>query len=874
MPLSAGDRLGPYEILAAIGAGGMGEVYKARDTRLGRDVAIKISKEAFSERFEREARSIAALNHPNICHLYDVGPNFLVMEFIGGTPLKGPLPLEKALDYACQILNALDAAHSKGITHRDLKPANILVAKSGIKLLDFGLAKQSGPLKEADATQALTEQGMIVGTLNYMSPEQLQSKEADARSDIFSFGLVLYEMLTGARAFEGGSAASVIASILEHPAPSLGEVAPAALNRILARCLKKDPEERWQSARDLRAALEIASAAPSRAPSSQSARGARIPWIAVTGALAVGWIVAAPFLWRATRPVNRPLTRLTVNLGSEALTGFNTTIAISPDGRRIVFPAKGANGKQQLATRTLDQTEPMLLAGTEGGFDPFFSPDSQWLGFFGAGQLFKISMQGGAPVPVCAAPTSYGAGASWGDDGNIVTGALNALSPLSRVSSAGGTPKLLTTLGAGEVIHRWPDVLPGSEAVLFTATPSVTGVENADIEAVSIKSGQTKILIHGGYYGRYVPSGHLLYVHQGSLFAVVFDPVKLELRGTPSPLVQDLAGNSTSGGGQFAVSADASGPGTLVYLPGKGTAQQWRIAWLDPSGNMKPLISTPAAYTQPRLSPDGRKLAYVNASDVYVYDLEREITTRITFTGHAVVIVWAPDSKHLVVRDAAGTFNLSWVRSDGGGESRKLIEDHDVLVPWSFSPGGRRLALHRRPSGGANGLWTLPMDMTDPDHPKTGKLEPFLTGPADEVTPMFSPDGRWLAYRSSESGTNEIYVRPFPSANGGKWQVSSGGGLYAIWSKNSHELFYETSDYRIMVMDYDVSGDSFVPGRARLWSDQQIFYPGNSNFDLAPDGKRFVVFTSPERADAGSAVHVNMLQNFFDEVRRRVPDTK
>ena len=857
MPLTAGTLLGPYEILAPIGAGGMGEVYRARDTRLGRDVAIKISAEQFSERFEREARSIAALNHPNICHLYDVGPNYLVMELIDGTPLKGPLAMEKAVAYAQQILDALDAAHQKGITHRDLKPANILVTKSGIKLLDFGLAKQREPLKETDATRALTQQGAIVGTLHYMSPEQLQGKDVDVRSDLFSFGCVLYEMLSGKRAFDGKSAASVIAAVLEREPEPLKATPP--LERVVKRALAKDPEQRFQTARDLKASLSWAlEHVPALTADSRSQLRIAVATAAAVTAITIA-ILTSWIAWRATRPIERPLTRLSVDLGPEAIAGLNTTVAISPDGRRVVFPTK-----RGLTTRLLDQAEPTLLLGTEGGSDAFLSPDGQWIGFFSGTQLKKISVQGGAPVTVCAVLAPRGA--SWGEDGSIVA-ALNLAGPLSVVPASGGAPKALTRLANDEVTHRWPQVLPGGQAVLFTASAAIYGMENANIEAVSLKTGRTVVLVRGGYYGRYLPSGQLVYVHQGVLFGVPFDATRLEVRGAPTPLVEDLGANPVTGGGEFAF----SGNGTLVYVSGKSSIQTSRIEWLDGSGKLQPLPAAPGVYMMPRFSPDGKKLAYWNSSDISVYDLERDTTTRLTFTGNVQTPIWSPDGRHIAFQ--AGGSSLFWIRSDGAGQPQRLVENLGLAVAYSFSPDGRRLAYFTQSPTTGFDLWTLPLDLTDPDHPKTGKPDPFLATPADELLPRFSPDGRWIAYRSNESGMFEIYVRPFPAGSGGKWQISNGGGLYAFWSPNGRELFYVTADYRIMVVGYSVSGDSFAPGKPRLWSDKPLLGDAAQlNLDLAPDGKRFAVVIAPETAEGEQgSVHVTMLENFFDEVRRRIP---
>jgi serine/threonine-protein kinase len=860
-----------YHITAKLGEGGMGEVWRATDTKLGRDVALKILPASFASdparmaRFEREAKALASLNHPHIAQIYGVEEGAMVMELVEGEPLRGPLPVEKAVEYAGEILDALDAAHRKGIVHRDLKPANILVTRQGIKLLDFGLAKLAeGPVAGPDetVTQGLTQQGQIVGTLQYMSREQLNGKEVDSRADLFSFGCVLYEMLSGNRAFDGKSAASVIAAVLEREPEPLKAAPP--LERVVTRALAKDPEQRFQTARDLKAALSWAlEHVPAATGTSRSRLRVMTAVAAVLGILAVvGWAIA----WHTTQPVDHPLTRLSVDLGPEAMTGLNLTVAISPDGRRLVFPMRGPDGKQLLATRLLDQAQPTLLPGTEGGRDPFFSPDGQWIGFFVNSQLKKISVQGGAPVTLNNSLAFMRMGASWSSDGNIAV--AGNLLPLSRIPAAGGPLQPLTKLGPGEVTQRWPQVLPGGEAVLFTASPTGGTQNDANIEAISLKTGQAKIVQRGGYYGRYLPSGHLVYVHQGTLFGVKFDLERLEARGVPVPILDDVAANPATGGGQF----DFSSTGTFVYVAGKSAAQTWQIAWLDSSGKMQPLLATPGAYTTPFLSPDGLKVAFSSDSDIYIYDLERETTPRLTVTGHAVNAVWAPDGKHLVFLSNGNGFGFFWVRSDGAGEPEQVLQGPNGMIPWSFSPDGRRLAYHQQDPETSLNLWTLPLDITDPDHPKSGKPEQFLRTPADERRPKFSPDGHWIAYESNESGSNEIYVRPFPAGGGSRWQISTGGGLYAFWSNNGRELFYETADYRIMVVDYTVDGTSFVPGKRRLWSDRQLFYAGSVNLDLAPDGKRFAVLTLPETApgEKGS-VHVVFLENFFDELRRRLP---
>jgi serine/threonine-protein kinase len=571
MTLSASDKLGPYEILALIGKGGMGEVYRARDPRLNRDVAIKVSAAQFSERFERETKAIAALNHPNICQIYDVGPNYLVMEYIEGESPKGPMALDEALRIARQIADALEAAHDKGITHRDLKPGNIKIKPDGtLKVLDFGLAKvTAAPSASGEnsptLTMGMTQAGMILGTASYMAPEQARGKESvDKRADIWAFGVVLYELITGKRMFTGEDVGEVLAKVIRDE-PDLSGV-PAQVTPLLKRCLEKDPKRRLRDIGDalpLVGDLQEAAAVPQPTALTRSHFGIIVAAFAAVVTLG---FAALAFVHFSETPAPKPLIRFSVDLGPEAVVGPRITAAISPDGRRLAFVARGAGGKEQLATRLLDQTNPTFLAGTENASDPFFSPDSQWIGFFADSKMKKISVAGGAAFTLCDAPGARGA--SWGEDGNIVvtlSAGTGTGTGLSRVSAAGGTPQTLTKPGEGESSHRWPQILPGGQAVLFTSSTVAGAYEDGSIQVLSLKTGQWKVVQRGGYFGRYLATsnraGQLVYVHQGALLGVPFDLDRLEVLGTPVLLLEDVAGDPATAGGQF----DVSRNGTFVY---------------------------------------------------------------------------------------------------------------------------------------------------------------------------------------------------------------------------------------------------------------------------------------------------------------------
>jgi len=811
---------------------------------------------------------VAALNHANICALYDVGPDYLVMEYVEGPTLaerlqKGPIPLAEALEIARQMAAALEEAHQHLVVHRDFKPANVKIKPNGtVKVLDFGLAKTSQP--EARATEdsptitmAATQAGVILGTAPYMSPEQARGETVDKRADVWAFGVVLWEMLAGKRLFHGKTISDVLAAVIRDE-PDLSQ-APAKVRPLLKRCLEKDPQRRL---RDIGDAMAIIENTPEIkvGPAIVSPAG----W-AVAAALALALIVLGALFWRATRPVDRPLVRLDVDLGPDVSLGSyaGADAIISPDGARLVYVSHN-----RLFTRRLDQPQTTELPGTEGGYAPFFSPDGQWVAFFAGGKLKKVSVPGGAAIVLCNAP--LGMGGSWGEDGTIVA-ALNIVSGLSRIPAGGGAPAPLTELDRerGDFTHRWPQILPGGKAVLFTAhTRNIGGFDDASIEVMSLGDRRTKTLLRGGTYGSYVPSGQLLYVNRGTLFAVPFELGPLELRGVPTPVLNQVASSIITGSAQF----EASQAGTLVYGSGGARSGSVSVQWLDRDGKTRPLVPKPGDYGRPKLSPDGRRLAMEvtdgASQDIWVYDTERDTMTRMTFDGKVNQgPIWSPDGRYIVFGDREG---LSWTRADGAGKPQPLTRTKGTVYPYSFTPDGKRLAYHDLDPGTGYDLWTVPLE-SDGTGLRAGKPEVFLQTSFDERYPTFSLDGRWLAYSSTESGGFQVYVRAFPD-KGAKWQISSAGGAYPMWSHGGHELFFESLDNRIMVAGYTVQGDSFVPDKPRLWSQTTLANLVNASRNVdAPDGKRVVaVMPADEPEGQQSQHHVVFLENFFDELRRRV----
>jgi serine/threonine-protein kinase len=882
--------IGHYRIISKLGEGGMGAVYRATDIKLSRDVAIKVLPEAFAQdpdrlaRFSREAQVLASLNHPNIAAIYGVEERALVLELVDGPTLEeriaaGPIPIEDALPIARQIAEALEYAHEKGIIHRDLKPANVKVTPhSRVKVLDFGLAKAlAAEVTPTDrrpslptVTMRATMAGAVMGTPAYMSPEQAKGKPVDRRSDIWSFGVVLMEMLTGTPFCFAETVSETLAAVLvkDPDWTRLPPGTPPAIRRLIQRCLVKDPRSRLQAIGEARLMIEGSDGIeePTLAAPPPVRRRVFL-WVsmalfAASLALGTGW-------WRASRPVERDLLRFSADLGPAATLGSSITTAISPDGKRIAFLALGSKGPQ-IATQVLSEPGSTMLPGTENAIEPFFSPDGEWIGFFADGRLKKIPVHGGASVDLCEATS--GRGAAWADDGNMIA-ALDGRQ-LSIVPAAGGTPRILADpKQSGLRTLRFPQILPGSEFLIATAAgPRAVSYEDASIAVISLKTGQLKKIVQeGGYFGRYLPSGHLIYVNHGTLFATRFDLSRLEPRGTPVPIFDDVAANRNQGGGQF----DVSHTGILVYQQGKETGLNRPTGWLDAAGKT---VLLPALGSNPRISPDGKRLALMTDGDLSVLDFERGVFSRLTFKT-AGFPVWTPDGGYVIYVDSA-TSKLFLIRSDGSGQPVEFEKPGGVslglagaAIPTSISPDGRHLAVHVGGNPTNRDIYILQADLTDPSHPKAGAPEPFVRSPGQDVEAVFSPDGHWIAYTTGESGQNQVIVRPYPdTGNGGKSQVSTSSGRAPAWSRSAKELFYVTVDGHIMVTTYTTRGGVFLPGTPRQWSPTTIQMNASYlNFDVDPNGKRLVVNLRTDTGqDKQSNLHAAFVLNFFDELKRKV----
>jgi Tol biopolymer transport system component len=863
MSLSTGDRLGPYEILGPLGAGGMGEVFLARDTRLGRDVAIKISAQQFSERFEREARAVAALNHPNISHLYDVGPNYLVMEFIEGVSPKGPIELGEAKKMATQIADALEAAHEKGIVHRDLKPANIKVKPDGtVKVLDFGLAKNiADPISMSDGvssgnsptlTISSTQAGIVIGTASYMSPEQARGRSVDKRSDIWSFGVVLYEMLTGERLFKGEDTTEILASVVKDQ-PDLSRV-PSSTRRLLSTCLEKDPKRRLRDIGDAMLLLEE----PER-PEAPSRRGSAPAW---TAAAALGLIaIALAFVHYRERPAKPPeVARFQLRLPDKTTFSSSGNFTLSPDGRRLAFSAVDAGGLAGVWVQDLDSAEARVIPNTNTGRNPppfFWSPDGRFIGYseFGS-KLRKVDIASGEISDICTKPGPP-VGGSWNKDGVIIFGSNNT--GLWRVSAGGGTPVPLTALDVSrhEREHELPSFLPDGKHFIYLSTssaPEENGIYVGSLDEPA-HAARRRILTtsFGASYVTAESGGFwMLYVLNGTLVAQAFDPEKIELSG-PTYLLIDRIGTT------FETGYFSAAPNSLVYRTNNSAVAE-RLTWFDRTGRQLEAIGEAGAIMTPRVSPDGTKVAYgkvppnKDEEDLWILDIPRGTNTRFTFGPRSSIDpVWSPNGGEIVyASDHDGIFELYRKPTDGSKPEQLLLRSKEHKKPEGWSHDGKYLTYVSSVAGNfsSEDIWVLPMQAAG------AQPFPFLKTSFDESGSQISPDGHWMLYDSNESGRYEVYVRPFPghpenAFSGGGTIISPGGGIFPRWRRDGKEVVYPDLQYRFQSVDV-TSGNPF-----RIGTPRELFVrPGTLSATSVTDDLQKFLFLAPVEQRVGQTFNV------------------
>ena len=891
MALQPGTRLGPYEVTAQIGVGGMGEVYRATDTKLKREVAVKVLPSALASdperlaRFQREAEVLASLNHPNIAAIYGLeeaeSTKALVMELVEGPTLadriaQGAIPVDEALPIAKQIAEALEAAHEQGIIHRDLKPANIKLRPDGVvKVLDFGLAKALEPAGSSPGlsqsptitTPAMTQAGVILGTAAYMSPEQAKGKTVDKRSDIWAFGAVLYEMLSGRRAFDAEDVSETLAAVLRAEVnwTLLPQALSPALRTFLVRCLQKDPKQRIRDIGDvslaLKGAFETAAAQTTDAVAGPRLQVWQRPMPAVIAALLVA-VVSSLGVWSLMRPAPQPpapLARFSIPLAPDETFSYigRHVVALSPAGTHVVYTVN--NG---LSLRPVDQLQATPVSGTEAeARSPFFSPDGQQVGFYAAGQLKRVSISGGAPVTLAEAANPWGA--SWGADNMILYG--QGPQGIWRVAGTGGTPEQVIPVEDGEQAHG-PQLLPGGEWVLFTWRPAgVTSWDQAQIVMHSLATNERIVLIDGGRDARYLPTGHLVYGLNGVLLAVPFDLETRQVTGGAVPLVEGVRdAGALTGAVQFSIAAT----GSLVYVPGSAGAQR-SLVWVDRQGREARLAAPPRTYEYPRLSPDGTRVALDvrdQEEDIWIWDLARETLTRLTFDPDPDRYpVWTPDSTRVVFSSTAdGQFNLYWKAADGTGTVDRLTESANSQYGSSFSPDGESLVFRENQSDTGQDLRVLSLA-------GDRGVETLVATEFAERNAELSPDGRWMAYQSNQSGQMEVYVRPFPNVDDGQWQISTSGGTHPLWASNGRELLYRRGDALMTVAVQ--TEPSFTPGTPEVLFEGDYYRALiGRNYDVSPDGQRFLMITAGGGAeDTSAAASIVLVQHWLEELRRLVP---
>ena len=875
MSLEPGAKLAHYEILESVGKGGMGEVFRARDTKLEREVAIKVLPEEFADdeqrvsRFEREAKLLASLNHPNIASIYGFESNALVLELVEGPTLadrieQGPIPVEECIAIAKQIAEALESGHDTGVIHRDLKPANIKLREDGtVKVLDYGLAKalegEAAASSDSDLSQSptMTRQGtqigVILGTAAYMSPEQASGKRVDKRTDIFAFGCVLFEMLTGRTAFTGETAGETLAAVIRsepewETLPS--DLAPTA-RKYLMRCLEKDAKRRVRDIGDVRLALQGSfdvTPPPSRAPGSWRRT---LAFAAVSGAVfsAVTWLSMTRTFRDASTPP--PVARVSVPMppGASPREESRRFMEISPDGSHIVFPADG-----QLYLRAMNRNEAEPIAGTTGGRLPFFSPDGEWVGFDADGELKKVAIGGGVPVSLCE--TKQLGGAHWNTDSTIVFADRGA--GILRVSADGGTPEVLVSFPEWAEVARVPQMLPGNKAVLFTITYGGNWADSR-IVVESLETDERTVLFEQASDARYLPTGHLVFQREGTLLAAPFDVDTLSVTGSAVRMVEDVM---TAGVASVDAQYSTSDTGSLLYVPDTPDDGSRTLVWVDRDGNEEPIAAPSREYAAVRISPDRSRvvLSERDQREIWIWDFRRETLTQFTFSPSVdMAPMWTPDGSRVAFGSArAGLPNLFWKAADGTGAVERMSESANVRFPHAFTPDGQQLIF----SESDGRAWDVGMLSIG------GSAELLLATEFDERNPALSPDGQWLAFELDASGRTEIYVRPFPNVHEGQWAISKDGGTMPVWAKNGKELFYLAPDGTLKAVGVETE-PGFIPGNATaLFSG---YYQGQGNFatfDVSADGERFLMIK--EDAASGAAAFI-LVQNWFEELERLVP---